>query len=222
MTKPGMPRLIAALAVNLVVPPLIMGLAWGSLPGFFSHPARVAAAVLFLLPTLVMILFTAGYASHERRSDEGRGFLVALNIAANLSWFVAVFLEGHGIWVMPGGDVTRWTGVAILALGTYVRVGTMIELGRRFSLTVSAQAGHTLETTGFYRLARHPSYLGVVLISIGVAGAFRSWFWLALIPIMLFGLVSRMNTEERFMVEQFGDEYRAYMARTARLVPGVY
>jgi protein-S-isoprenylcysteine O-methyltransferase Ste14 len=39
---------------------------------------------------------------------------------------------------------------------------------------------------------------------------------------MLYGLVRRMNTEERFMVEQFGDEYRAYMARTARLVPGVY
>jgi protein-S-isoprenylcysteine O-methyltransferase Ste14 len=32
----------------------------------------------------------------------------------------------------------------------------------------------------------------------------------------------RMDVEEDFMLRRFGDEYRAYAARTARLVPGVY
>jgi protein-S-isoprenylcysteine O-methyltransferase Ste14 len=37
---------------------------------------------------------------------------------------------------------------------------------------------------------------------------------------VLFAL--RVRAEERMMLEQFGDEYTAYMARTKRLVPGVW
>ena len=222
MARPGGARLVVALALNVLVLPLLMGLAWGSLRGFFSHPARLLAAVLFELPTVVMIVFTAGFSAHERRSEEKHSFLVALNVASNLSLLVTVFLEGHGIGIVPGGDALRWAGLAVLTAGTWLRVGTMLELGPRFSLTVSARADHRLQTTGYYARVRHPSYLAVVLISLGIAGVFRSWLWLALIPFMMAGLVRRMGTEERFLIEQFGDEYRAYMARTARLVPGVY
>ena len=222
MAKPGVARKVVALLVNLVAPLLILGFAWGNPRDFYAHPVRVIGVVLFELPTLVMILFTSGFDAHTRRSDEGRGFLVVLNTVVNLSLVVAVFLEGHGLGVMPGGEALRWAGLAVLLAGTIIRVGTMIELGLRFSLTVSAQEHHQLQTTGFYARVRHPSYLGVLLISIGVAGVFRSWLWLALIPVMIYGLVRRMNTEERFLLDQLGEEYRVYMARTARLMPGVY
>ena len=62
----------------------------------------------------------------------------------------------------------------------------------------------------------------MIVLCIGIALVFRSWFWTALIPSMLFGLTRRMATEERFLLAHFGDEYRAYMARTKRLVPGIY
>jgi len=32
----------------------------------------------------------------------------------------------------------------------------------------------------------------------------------------------RMDIEEGFLVEQFGQGYRDYMGRTARLLPGAY
>ena len=32
----------------------------------------------------------------------------------------------------------------------------------------------------------------------------------------------RIRAEERMMVEEFGDEYAAYSARTERLIPGVW
>jgi protein-S-isoprenylcysteine O-methyltransferase Ste14 len=32
----------------------------------------------------------------------------------------------------------------------------------------------------------------------------------------------RVGREEAMMLESFGDEYRSYMARTARLIPHIY
>jgi protein-S-isoprenylcysteine O-methyltransferase Ste14 len=32
----------------------------------------------------------------------------------------------------------------------------------------------------------------------------------------------RVNREERLMLDTFGDAYRAYMARTKRLIPWLY
>jgi protein-S-isoprenylcysteine O-methyltransferase Ste14 len=33
---------------------------------------------------------------------------------------------------------------------------------------------------------------------------------------------ARVGHEERMLLEKFGDDYRAYMARTHRLIPGIY
>jgi protein-S-isoprenylcysteine O-methyltransferase Ste14 len=49
--------------------------------------------------------------------------------------------------------------------------------------------------------------------------------WIAgLSGIIGFGTLffARVGHEERMMLETFGDEYRAYMARTYRLIPGIY
>jgi protein-S-isoprenylcysteine O-methyltransferase Ste14 len=33
---------------------------------------------------------------------------------------------------------------------------------------------------------------------------------------------ARVGREERMMLETFGEEYRAYMGRTKRVIPGIY
>jgi hypothetical protein len=47
-------------------------------------------------------------------------------------------------------------------------------LGHRFSGLVAIQPGHALVTTGLYGVVRHPSYLGLLVNSLGWALAFRS------------------------------------------------
>ena len=69
---------------------------------------------------------------------------------------------------------------------------------------------------------RHPSYLGIVLMDLGFAGVFRSTIALLLMPMVFWMFKRRMDVEEAFMLESFGSEYRDYMSRTARLLPGVY
>ena len=47
-------------------------------------------------------------------------------------------------------------------------------LGHRFSGLVAIQPGHKLLTSGVYGVIRHPSYLGLLVNSLGWALAFRS------------------------------------------------
>jgi protein-S-isoprenylcysteine O-methyltransferase Ste14 len=85
---------------------------------------------------------------------------------------------------------------------------------------VAIQPGHTLVTTGLYRVIRHPSYLGLLVNSLGWALAFRSGLGLLLTALLIPPLVAR--AEERLLRSQFGGEYEAYRTRTSRLIPGLY
>jgi protein-S-isoprenylcysteine O-methyltransferase Ste14 len=59
-------------------------------------------------------------------------------------------------------------------------------------------------------------------MDIGFAGVFRSSVAVALLPIVFWMFKRRMDVEEQLLVEEFGETYRGYMGRTARLLPGVY
>ena len=95
-------------------------------------------------------------------------------------------------------------------------------LGRRFSGLVAIQPGHTLVTTGLYGAIRHPSYLGLLVNSLGWALAFRSGVGVLLTGLLVPPLVARIRAEERLLRSQFGGEYEVYRSRTSRLIPGLY
>jgi protein-S-isoprenylcysteine O-methyltransferase Ste14 len=77
-------------------------------------------------------------------------------------------------------------------------------------------------TSGVYGLVRHPSYLGLLVNSLGWALAFRSGVGLLLTALLVPPLLARIRAEERLLRSQFGGEYEAYRARTSRLIPGIY
>ena len=220
---PGRRFVAGSLLLNVALPLVAMGFAWAGDPrAFYASPLRACTALLFVLPNLTLVLFTTGYGPHARASTESPWFIATANLMANGGMLVAIFLDAHGWWRLPGGEALRPLGLAILALGTSLRVATMVSLGRMFSLRVSVEPDHELVTGGLYRRVRHPSYLAVIVLCIGIMFVLRSGFWAVLIPAMLFGLIRRMATEERFLLGHFGERYRVYMARTARLVPGIW
>ena len=87
---------------------------------------------------------------------------------------------------------------------------------------VAIQPGHTLVTTGIYRVIRHPSYLGLLINSLGWALVFRSGVGMLLTALLIPPLLARIRAEEALLRTQFGAEYEAYCTRTWRLIPGVY
>jgi len=190
--------------------------------GFFSHPARSLTAGFLAVYTAVAYQVTAGPSRGIRHAAESPWFHAGLQVVGLLMAVVPTLLESRGIWVPSGGDGLRYAGVVVFVFGTFFRLGPMLALGGRFSHFVALQKDHSLETGGFYAKIRHPSYLGLLLQFAGVAAVFRSVVGMALVLFLLLLLMKRMDIEERFMTEQFGDPYRTYMARTKRLIPRLY
>jgi protein-S-isoprenylcysteine O-methyltransferase Ste14 len=116
----------------------------------------------------------------------------------------------------------RWVGVVVCFLGGLLRIIPVYVLRNRFSGLVAIQPGHRLETHGIYGVIRNPSYLGMLVTSLGWVLTFRSGVGVLLVAALLVPLMARIRAEERLLREHFGTEYDAYCKRTWRLVPGIY
>jgi protein-S-isoprenylcysteine O-methyltransferase Ste14 len=195
-------------------------LGWGGL-AFFSQPALVALT-LVLIVMAIAALFAGGSLSPGVREDRSnRWVLIAFSILGALGAFLPAYTDRRDFWTIDG-DTVRWLGVILFAVGGALRLWPVYVLGNRFSGLVAIQPGHTLVTTGIYGLIRHPSYLGLLIISLGWGLAFRSGVGVLIAALLIPPLVARIEAEERLLRSQFGAEYDAYRARTSRLLPGIY
>jgi protein-S-isoprenylcysteine O-methyltransferase Ste14 len=184
-----------------------------------------AAADLFVACAAAWALFELVLAIRVRGgSGRDRSVLpLTLSVIGGLALgqFVArraagLALPGPGLWPVA-------LGAAVFALGLGLRGWAVHELGRFFKFTVVVQADHRVVDTGPYRLIRHPSYTGLLMAELGLGIMLGTWLTIPaclLPPLIAFGV--RLVTEERVLARELGDPYRAYMARTRRLVPGVW
>ena len=194
---------------------------WGGFVGFVSHPALTALAILLILLTAVA-LFTQGNLSRGEREDRAnRWVIVVLGVIGILAAYLPAYTDRKDFWTLDG-DTVRWLGVVLFAVGGALRLWPVFVLGRRFSGLVAIQPGHTLATSGVYSVIRHPSYLGLLVNSLGWALAFRSGVGVLLTALLIPPLLARIQAEERLLQTQFGAEYDAYRGRTWRLIPGLY
>jgi protein-S-isoprenylcysteine O-methyltransferase Ste14 len=196
-------------------------LGWGGLTAFFAHPAFIVlVAVTFAL--CVVALFTkANLSTGEQEDRSNRWVFVAFAVLAVLLAWLPAYTDRLDRWVIDGAAM-RWTGIAVYILGGVLRLWPVFVLGRRFSGLVAIQPDHSLATTGPYRHIRNPSYLGLLLGSLGWALVFRSIAGIAITALLLIPLVARINAEERLLAARFGATYAGYRGRTWRLLPGIY
>jgi protein-S-isoprenylcysteine O-methyltransferase Ste14 len=123
----------------------------------------------------------------------------------------------------PFHPLLAWLGTATFAVALIGFYRTHRDLGRFWSVTLTIRQTHELVTTGVYRHVRHPMYAAFFLWAIAQALLLPNWIAgpAGLVGFgTLFGL--RVRREERMMEAAFGDAYRAYAARTWRVIPGVF
>jgi len=134
---------------------------------------------------------------------------------------------GIGLAYSPIGAIdntaVQMAGLVILAIGIVVRTSAIAQLGRFHTPNVAVRTDHQLRTTGLYRLVRHPSYLGALIAYLGFSLGLGNWMSVGVImtittPLYLY----RIHEEDAALLDAFGEPYRAYCARTKRLIPWVY
>jgi protein-S-isoprenylcysteine O-methyltransferase Ste14 len=130
---------------------------------------------------------------------------------------VGVF-RGHGVH----SDPTRaGIGLVLFAAGLVFAVWARVHLGRNWGTPMTRKEDPELVTSGPYRLVRHPIYTGILVAGVGTAVGL-SWFWLAGVGLAAIYFLYSATVEERFMAEQFPDDYPAYKRSTKMLVPFVF
>ena len=146
------------------------------------------------------------------REDRGnRWVLGAFAVIGLLLAWLPAYTDRIGFWTLDG-EPLRWVGAAIYIGGVIVRMWPVFILGRRFSGLVAIQSDHALVTTGLYSVIRHPSYMGLLISSLGWALAFRSIVGVLLAALTAVPLIARIRAEEALLASQFGAAYAAYRA----------
>lgn len=125
--------------------------------------------------------------------------------------------RGHGL------DTDPWragVGLALFASGLAFAVWARLHIGRNWGTPMTQKNEPELVSSGPYHLVRHPIYSGILVAGIGTAVAL-SWLWL--VAVLLAGVYFLYSAvvEERYLTEQFPDDYPAYKRSTKMLVPFV-
>lgn len=193
----------------------------GGLAAYCSHSALVAIALATLVMTIVSLFSEVNLSSGEQEDRANRWVIPAFGVIGLLSGYLPAYTDRVDFWTF-GGEGVRWLGVLLFIVGGALRLWPVFVLGNRFSGLVAIQPEHRLVTEGIYRNLRNPSYLGMLVIALGWALAFRSGVSLVLVVLTLIPLIARIHSEEALLRAKFGNEYEAYCSRSWRLIPRIY
>ncbi|USP77601.1 uncharacterized protein yc1106_04875 [Curvularia clavata] len=130
------------------------------------------------------------------------------------------FFPGYQSFVHPPWIIA--TGVFLVVVGQTVRSAAMIQAGTNFNHMVqsSKNEGHELVTHGLYHYFRHPSYFGFFWWGIGTQLMLGNVVcFLGYTSVLWIFFKKRIFHEEKHLLEFFGEDYRAYKARTRVWIP---
>jgi protein-S-isoprenylcysteine O-methyltransferase Ste14 len=145
-----------------------------------------------------------------------------LELSLYVAMFFIPFFDRRAIGVFQEGELPRWMGVVLCLVGYGLIYWSGVALGRQYSADVTIQENHHLITGSIYRYIRHPRYLGIIAVSIGISLVFRSWIGLLATIFFLALLLYRISDEEAVMHREFGAEWEAYCKSSWRLIPFLF
>ncbi len=120
----------------------------------------------------------------------------------------------------PFIPLLAWLALPPLGAALWLFRRSHLDLGKNWSVTLKVREQHALVTGGVYRHVRHPMYSSFFLL--GLAQLLLLPNWLAGAAGLLGAgilFVFRVGREEQMMLDYFGEEYRAYMGTTKRIIP---
>lgn len=105
---------------------------------------------------------------------------------------------------------------------TFILLGQIIRVSARGYKSEYSQQGDVFIKSGPYALVRHPMYLGILFIGVGIVLMLFNWW---VVAIFLFVFITRywllIFKEEKKLIASFGEEYQDYCRRLPRILPSL-
>jgi protein-S-isoprenylcysteine O-methyltransferase Ste14 len=215
--------LFVFIPVRLVIALSLFSLSAGGPGRFFVELPGQVFAGLFCLQIIAERIFRPLDLGGQLKDRRTR-LLLWLTIGGA---YMAAMLDYF--WLRPHWSLLEYSwawvvaGAAVFLVGQTLRVVSMRRLGRFFTASVRVHEGQRVIKEGIYSRVRHPSYLGLFLVSAGFVTLFGSVIGYAVLLLAgLPGLLRRIKVEEEALTRELGDEYREYCKKTKRLIPGIF
>jgi protein-S-isoprenylcysteine O-methyltransferase Ste14 len=123
-----------------------------------------------------------------------------------------------GAWILPPSRAQFIAGAVIAAAGLGFSVWARVHLGEYWSGNVTLKEGHRLIRSGPYALVRHPIYTGILGGMVGSAVALDQVRGVLAVAILTYSFIRKLRHEEKWLTEEFGDEYLRYKREVRALI----
>lgn len=177
-------------------------------------PARRTIILLFSLAVLARMAF-AMFFLMKRNLPWSEVISVPLAFALYYVGFAILVLPNH----MPI-DLIDIAAIAIFILGSWLNTAGEIQRDR---FKKSPQNKGKLFTGGLFSLSMHVNFFGDILWVIAYALVARNP-WGTLIPVFITAFFAFFNVPmlDKYLAEHYGTDFKAYAAKTKRLIPFVW
>lgn len=195
---------------------------------------------LVLLNSAIFIIFAFSFTKPQSKTDWR-------SLGAFSAFILALFTEMYGfpltLYFLSGWLSQKYPGLDVFAhnnghiwatfLGTdidphlhpiHLIANALIIIGfvllsSAWKVLHAAQSQNKLATTGLYSVVRHPQYIGFMAIMLGFLFMWPTILTILMFPVLLYMYYRLAKSEEKTVIEAFGDEYREYMKRVPGFIP---
>ncbi len=121
-----------------------------------------------------------------------------------------------------GGASTAWLiAVVLVTLASLIAIMALVQF-KRARTTIHPNVPHNtrqIVTSGVYSMTRNPMYLALVMMIFAAGIAMQNSAVFLFVPASVWYLNRyQIVPEERILESKFGDQYRAYKAKTRRWI----
>ncbi len=141
-------------------------------------------------------------------------------------WVVEILIQVfHWEWHIFGGffvlqiiDLVpvKVLGMILIVLGFLFFVSALFAFGKSWRVGIDEATPGDLVTQGVFGWSRNPIFLFIDLYFVGTFLINGTWFFLLIAVAVVSGMHYQILQEEKFLLKNYGQSYRAYLNRVGR------